>query len=106
MSWRRGASHFTIVMQPNQHIHGPRDSDDDDNDGEDGCGLGHREPSTLAVGLGWMEWISMLAQIIQGTLFQRLYARHLPARLHLPDLSAYTCIVTGATSGIGLETAK
>jgi heme A synthase len=56
--------------------------------------------------MGWIEWMATVAQIVHGTLFQRLYARHLPPRLPLPDLSAHNCIVTGATSGIGLETAK
>ena len=76
---------------------GGADDDGDDNDDD---------KNTFRVGLGWIEWILALAHVVHDTLFQRLYARHLPARLPLPDLSTHTCIVTGATSGIGLETAK
>lgn len=57
-------------------------------------------------GLDWCEWISALIHVTSEALFQKFYTRHLPKRLALPKLTGFTCIVTGATSGIGLETAK
>ncbi|KAI5074174.1 hypothetical protein GOP47_0010135 [Adiantum capillus-veneris] len=57
-------------------------------------------------GLNWLEWISAIFHIASEALFQRFFARHLPKRMVLPQLAGLTCIVTGATSGIGLETAK
>eukprot|EP00250_Pteridium_aquilinum_P031345 c43455_g1_i1 orf=120-434(-) len=60
----------------------------------------------IGTGLDWYEWLSALIHITSESLFQRFYTRHLPKRLSLPKLAGLTCIVTGATSGIGLETAK
>lgn len=37
------------------------------------------------------------------TLFQKMYAKDLQDPLPLPPLNGLNCIVTGATSGIGLE---
>lgn len=57
-------------------------------------------------GLNWCDWLSALIHVTSEVLFQRFYTRDLPKRLPLPKLTGFTCIVTGATSGIGLETAK
>lgn len=56
--------------------------------------------------LSWLDWISALIQVASETLFQKIYACRLPTRFPLPLLTHLTCIITGATSGIGLETAK
>ncbi|KAH7443522.1 hypothetical protein KP509_02G038700 [Ceratopteris richardii] len=60
----------------------------------------------ISSGMSWYEWLGGILRIANEALFQRFYTRHLPKRLLLPKLTGLTCIVTGATSGIGLETAK
>eukprot|EP00250_Pteridium_aquilinum_P020650 c24896_g1_i4 orf=360-1463(+) len=60
----------------------------------------------MAAALGWVDWASACIHISAETLLQRIYTCHLPQRIPLPVLTDFTCIITGATSGIGLETAK
>lgn len=60
----------------------------------------------MAASLGWVDWASAWLHVTAETLLQRIYTCHLPQRLPLPILTDFTCIITGATSGIGLETAK
>ncbi|MCO5576241.1 hypothetical protein L7F22_030050 [Adiantum nelumboides] len=60
----------------------------------------------INVRLGWIDWASAWLNVTTETLLQRIYTCHLPQRLPLPVLRDFTCIITGATSGIGLETAK
>lgn len=60
----------------------------------------------MAATLGWVDWASACCHVTAETLLQRIYTCHLPQRLPLPVLTDFTCIITGATSGIGLETAK
>ncbi|KAJ7562001.1 hypothetical protein O6H91_03G051900 [Diphasiastrum complanatum] len=55
---------------------------------------------------GWWEWISGLLCVAVDVLLQRVKAWHLPQRLHLPMAARLSCIITGATSGIGLYTAE
>ncbi|KAI5072960.1 hypothetical protein GOP47_0013066 [Adiantum capillus-veneris] len=62
--------------------------------------------SLSVVSLGWIDWASAWLHVTTETLLQRIYTCHLPQRLPLPVLTDFTCIITGATSGIGLETAK
>ncbi|CAK9218728.1 unnamed protein product [Sphagnum jensenii] len=57
-------------------------------------------------GLGWFDWILGLLRVTFDTITQRVKAVHLPRQLPLIPLSHMTCIITGATSGIGLETAR
>jgi hypothetical protein len=57
-------------------------------------------------GLGWFDWILGLLRVAFDTITQRVKAVHLPRQLPLIPLSHMTCIITGATSGIGLETAR
>ncbi|KAJ7962759.1 putative Short-chain dehydrogenase [Quillaja saponaria] len=57
-------------------------------------------------GLGWIEWLKGWSLLIYEVFFQKVAARHLQNPLPLPPLSNLTCIVTGCTSGIGLEIAK
>lgn len=57
-------------------------------------------------GLGWMEWIRGWICVFHEFLFQRFMSSHLPNPLPLPPLNHLTCIVTGSTSGIGLQTAR
>ncbi|CAN6463456.1 unnamed protein product [Victoria cruziana] len=56
--------------------------------------------------LGWMEWLRGWINILYEIFFQRILACHLNNPLPLPPLNDLTCIVTGSTSGIGLEIAK
>ncbi|KAL0875163.1 hypothetical protein Bca101_024868 [Brassica carinata] len=57
-------------------------------------------------GLGWIEWMRGWICVFHEFLFQRFMSSHLPNPLPLPPLNHLTCIVTGSTSGIGLQTAR
>ncbi|XP_061348010.1 dehydrogenase/reductase SDR family member FEY-like [Gastrolobium bilobum] len=57
-------------------------------------------------GLGWIEWLRGWFHLIYEMLFQRIMASHLHNPMPLPPLNDLTCIVTGSTSGIGLEIAR
>lgn len=57
-------------------------------------------------GLGWTEWLKGWFCVITETLIQRITSIHLRNPLPLPPLNGLNCIVTGATSGIGLEIAR
>ncbi|KAJ8539243.1 hypothetical protein K7X08_013495 [Anisodus acutangulus] len=59
-----------------------------------------------STGLGWTDWLEGWRRLTCETLFQKINARHLEDPLPLPPLNDLTCIVTGATSGIGLEIAR
>ncbi|XP_059639559.1 dehydrogenase/reductase SDR family member FEY-like [Cornus florida] len=68
-------------------------------------------PTTLSSkqekqGLGWMEWLGGWSHLIYEVLFQKITSIHLQTPLPLPPLNVVTFIVTGSTSGIGLEIAK
>uniref|UniRef100_A0A6N2K9J4 Uncharacterized protein n=1 Tax=Salix viminalis TaxID=40686 RepID=A0A6N2K9J4_SALVM len=54
----------------------------------------------------WMKSLTGWSYVIFEMLFQKMQARHLKNPLPLPPLHDVTCIVTGSTSGIGLETAR
>ncbi|CAN6236886.1 unnamed protein product [Urochloa humidicola] len=56
--------------------------------------------------LGWLEWGRGWMAIVGEFLFQRIAASHLANPLELPPLEGVSIIVTGATSGIGLEIAR
>ncbi|PSR96502.1 WW domain-containing oxidoreductase [Actinidia chinensis var. chinensis] len=57
-------------------------------------------------GLGWMEWVRGWFYLAYEMMFQRIMASHLHNPMHLPPLNDITCIVTGSTSGIGLQIAR
>ncbi|KAK1321140.1 hypothetical protein QJS10_CPA03g02557 [Acorus calamus] len=57
-------------------------------------------------GLGWIEWMRGWINIVWEFLFQRISASHLQCPLPLPPLENLTVIVTGSTSGIGLQIAR
>ncbi|KAL2631544.1 hypothetical protein R1flu_016230 [Riccia fluitans] len=59
-----------------------------------------------ATDISWLLWLWALLLVVWDTLSQKGKARHLPKRIPLPQLPRFTCIVTGATSGIGLEVAR
>ncbi|GJN18801.1 hypothetical protein PR202_gb06003 [Eleusine coracana subsp. coracana] len=65
-----------------------------------GNGSGRREE------LGWLEWGRGWLAIVGEFFFQRIAASHLAKPLELPPLDGVSIIVTGATSGIGLEIAR
>ncbi|KAF7813447.1 retinol dehydrogenase 11-like [Senna tora] len=56
--------------------------------------------------MGWIEWFRGWFQLIYEMLFQRIMASHLQNPMPLPPINDLTCIVTGSTSGIGLEIAR
>eukprot|EP00252_Welwitschia_mirabilis_P002498 TRINITY_DN12450_c0_g1_i1.p1 TRINITY_DN12450_c0_g1~~TRINITY_DN12450_c0_g1_i1.p1 ORF type:complete len:375 (+),score=65.99 TRINITY_DN12450_c0_g1_i1:220-1344(+) len=56
--------------------------------------------------IGWIEWIRGLLTVLYDILFQRILACHLKNPLPIPPMNGLTCIVTGCTSGIGLEIAR
>ncbi|KAK3414264.1 hypothetical protein EUGRSUZ_I02747 [Eucalyptus grandis] len=57
-------------------------------------------------GLGWLEWARGWMSVIGEMMFQRITASHLENPLPLPPVNHLTCIVTGSTSGIGLQIAR
>lgn len=56
--------------------------------------------------LGWIEWLRGWFNLFSEFLFQRITASHLHNPMPLPPINDLTCIVTGSTSGIGLEIAR
>jgi len=70
--------------------------------GKDGAG----EPRGKREALGWLEWGRGWMAIVGEFFFQRIAASHLANPLELPPLEGVSIIVTGATSGIGLEIAR
>jgi NAD(P)-dependent dehydrogenase (short-subunit alcohol dehydrogenase family) len=56
--------------------------------------------------LGWIEWLRGWFHLFYEFLFQRIMASHLYNPMPLPPINDLTCIVTGSTSGIGLEIAR
>jgi hypothetical protein len=56
--------------------------------------------------LGWIEWLRGWFHLFYEFLFQRIIASHLYNPMPLPPINDLTCIVTGSTSGIGIETAR
>ncbi|GAA0175839.1 dehydrogenase [Lithospermum erythrorhizon] len=56
--------------------------------------------------LGWVKWLRAWYLLMSEILFQKIYARHLQNPFPLPPLGGINFIVTGATSGIGLEISK
>ncbi|KAJ0966828.1 hypothetical protein J5N97_023745 [Dioscorea zingiberensis] len=56
--------------------------------------------------LGWFEWGRGWYNVVWEFLFQRITASHLENPLRLPPLPGLTCVVTGSTSGIGLQIAR
>ncbi|OWM79346.1 dehydrogenase/reductase SDR family member FEY-like [Punica granatum] len=62
--------------------------------------------SKKKTGLGWIEWLRGWWSVIHECLFQRILASHLQNPLPLPPVNELTCIVTGSTSGIGLQIAR
>ncbi|KAK9158029.1 hypothetical protein Scep_004603 [Stephania cephalantha] len=57
-------------------------------------------------GLGWMEWMRGWLYLAYEMFFQRITASHLPNPMPLPHLHEVTCVITGCTSGIGLQIAR
>ncbi|KAJ0536818.1 putative NADP-retinol dehydrogenase [Helianthus annuus] len=58
------------------------------------------------VELGWIEWLKGWYNLVLETILEKYWSRHLPTPFPLPPLNGITAIVTGSTSGIGLETAR
>jgi hypothetical protein len=58
--------------------------------------------------LVWIEWLRGWFHLFYEFLFQRIMASHLLVYnpMPLPPINDLTCIVTGSTSGIGLEIAR
>ncbi|KAF5934324.1 hypothetical protein HYC85_030495 [Camellia sinensis] len=53
-----------------------------------------------------MEWVRGWLYLAYEMLFQRIMASHLQNPMPLPPLHDLTCIITGSTSGIGLQIAR
>lgn len=68
--------------------------------------LTNKETIKKKAKLGWIEWGRGWYKIVEEFLFQRILASHLDNPMQLPPLDGVTFIITGATSGIGLETAR
>lgn len=51
-------------------------------------------------------WMNGIWEIVKDILCQKILAFNLPPDPTLPDLTGFSCIVTGPTSGIGLHTAR
>jgi len=56
--------------------------------------------------MNWKALMNGIWEMAKDALCQKLFASHLPPNLPLPDLKHVSCVVTGATSGIGLHTAR
>ncbi|EFJ10574.1 hypothetical protein SELMODRAFT_272004 [Selaginella moellendorffii] len=56
--------------------------------------------------LSWGDWIWGLIHVFLDTITQRVWSCHLQPLPEMPAMAGVTCIVTGATSGIGLNTAR
>ncbi|GLJ15152.1 hypothetical protein SUGI_0247850 [Cryptomeria japonica] len=56
--------------------------------------------------MNWRVLINGLWETAKDIFCQKILASHLPSTIPLPDLTGLSCIVTGATSGIGLYTAR
>lgn len=56
--------------------------------------------------MNWKALMHGIWEMAKDALCQKLFASHLPPNLPLPDLKHVSCVVTGATSGIGLHTAR
>ncbi|KAK6945594.1 Short-chain dehydrogenase/reductase SDR [Dillenia turbinata] len=56
--------------------------------------------------LGWMDWGRGWMCLVYEMLFQRINARHLQNPMPLPPLHSFTFVITGSTSGIGLQIAR
>uniref|UniRef100_A0A453MVT9 WW domain-containing oxidoreductase n=3 Tax=Aegilops tauschii subsp. strangulata TaxID=200361 RepID=A0A453MVT9_AEGTS len=69
-------------------------------EGAEAAGPGRKEA------LGWLEWSRGWMGVVGEFFFQRIAASHLANPLELPPLDGVSIIVTGATSGIGLEIAR
>ncbi|GAQ82693.1 NAD(P)-binding Rossmann-fold superfamily protein [Klebsormidium nitens] len=57
----------------------------------------------------WLEFLVALSRVAGDAIAQRWFTRHLSSEASTfvhPSIRGKTCIVTGPTSGIGLETAK
>ncbi|CAL5445325.1 hypothetical protein CsSME_00054196 [Camellia sinensis var. sinensis] len=71
-----------------------------------GEGEGEKVVKKKKEGLGWMEWVRGWLYLAYEMLFQRIMASHLQNPMPLPPLHDLTCIITGSTSGIGLQIAR
>ncbi|CAL5442536.1 unnamed protein product [Camellia sinensis] len=72
----------------------------------EGEGEGEKVVKKKKEGLGWMEWVRGWLYLAYEMLFQRIMASHLQNPMPLPPLHDLTCIITGSTSGIGLQIAR
>uniref|UniRef100_A0A0E0CDW5 WW domain-containing oxidoreductase n=1 Tax=Oryza meridionalis TaxID=40149 RepID=A0A0E0CDW5_9ORYZ len=83
-----------------------------DGEGDGKMGSGGEEAEVKGKGkgrkeaLGWLEWGRGWMGIVGEFLFQRISASNLSNPLELPPLDGVSFVVTGATSGIGLEIAR
>eukprot|EP00253_Pinus_taeda_P027698 PITA_27698 len=56
--------------------------------------------------MNWKVLMNGIWEMAKDALCQKLFASHLPSNIPLPNLKYVSCVVTGATSGIGLHTAR